>query len=48
MEDTVKVTLRQIREKKYVVSLTVKGICGERVRRYGFAFREKEVLIGEE
>lgn len=47
LEDTVKAALKQIDEKKYDASLIVRGIPGERIHRYGFAFRGKEVVIGE-
>ena len=46
LEDTVKTALAQIEEKKYVETLIGKGIPEERIRRYGFAFEGKEVLIG--
>ena len=32
--------------KKYEQSLLDQGIAKERIRKYGFAFRGKEVLIG--
>lgn len=47
LEDTVMTALDQIRENNYEASLIARGIPKENIRRYGFAFKGKEVLIGE-
>ena len=47
LEETVEAALKQIEEKNYDVELINRGVKKENIRHYGFAFRGKEVLIGE-
>ena len=48
LEQTVQNALRQIEEKPYDIELLSRGITKERIRHYGFAFRGKKVLIGNQ
>ena len=46
LENTLSSALSQIEEKKYEETLISKGIPKEKIRKYGFAFEGKNVLIG--
>ena len=46
LEDTVQSALDQIEEKQYERELLERGIPSDRIRKYGFAFEGKKVLIG--
>ncbi|MCX4366298.1 MAG: AAA family ATPase [Bacilli bacterium] len=46
LEETVENALCQIEEKQYDTILKKKGLSDEKIRKYGFAFHGKQVLIG--
>lgn len=46
LSDTVNEALRQIEEKNYQSNLIAKGIQEAHIRKYGFAFCGKKVMIG--
>ena len=46
LSETVEKALAQIEKKQYETDLIAKGIPKEKIRKYGFAFEGKQVLIG--
>lgn len=46
LQATVEAALAQIERKQYAAELVEKGFPEERIRKYGFAFQGKRVLIG--
>ncbi|MBQ7678998.1 MAG: AAA family ATPase, partial [Butyrivibrio sp.] len=48
LSDTVTNALQQIEDKHYDTDLLARGIPQERIYKYGFAFRGREILIGME
>ena len=47
LEETLASALDQIEKKQYETALIARGIPKEKIRKYGFAFEGKNVLIGE-
>ena len=47
LEETVKTALKQIEKKEYETELIRRGCEEGKIRKYGFAFEGKHVLIGE-
>lgn len=48
LSDTVKAALEQINRQNYEILFTERGIPGKKIRKYGFAFCGKQVMIGKD
>ena len=47
LSETLTAALSQIDQKEYAADLIAKGMPESRIRKYGFAFEGKRVLIGQ-
>jgi hypothetical protein len=45
LEDTADAALKQIEEKRSQADFENRGLPGDRIRKYAFVFKGKEVLI---
>lgn len=46
MEESLGNALKQIEDRQYEADLLAKGVLAQRIRKYGFVFEGKHVLIG--
>ncbi len=47
LSSTVKAALKQIEDRQYATELLKRGIPTGKIRKYGFAFQGKRVLMGQ-